>query len=355
MLLSNWILSEYQFLITLPGNGTSKVTVRLILNRTTRTGSFRLCNHLSSLLADSSFVRAQIARRWQPSVQYSIRGTSDGRVLVGGVDQPRRLTRLINHASFFFLSFLFFYGNQERRLRGSTKSRSRRWPFLARIPSGAVVRSPAVSTRDALVTRKNRRGWRLTGPSTLSTRERRWKIHRGEKSHGAKGRIQRFQRGEIAKGRARWPEEKKSYSIEEPVLGRSTRPPIPLRKVNASKRREDTIDPRDPLSKYRETARKKRPVHTWTTTRWICTGFDGGPRDTDLLPLPLAAFALSSLPLLLRLAARVLLLHAGNPNLFSVPRRPAHVGVYATRLSLWIGEDLSWDPMLPFFLAPFLL
>lgn len=108
MLLSNWILSEYQFLITLPGNGTSKVTVRLILNRTTRTGSFRLCNHLSSLLADSSFVRAQIARRWQPSVQYSIRGTSDGRVLVGGVDQPRRLTRLINHASFFFLSFLFF-------------------------------------------------------------------------------------------------------------------------------------------------------------------------------------------------------------------------------------------------------
>lgn len=160
--------------------------------------------------------------------------------------------------SFFFLSF-FFYGNQERRLRGSTKSRSRRWPFLARIPSGAVVRSPAVSTRDALVTRKNRRGWRLTGPSTLSTRERRWKIHRGEKSHGAKGRIQRFQRGEIAKGRARWPEEKKSYSIEEPVLGRSTRPPIPLRKVNASKRREDTIDPRDPLSKYRETARKKRP------------------------------------------------------------------------------------------------
>lgn len=100
---------------------------------------------------------------------------------------------------------------------------------------------------------------------------------------------------------------------------------------------------------------KSDRVHTWTTTRWICTGFDGGPRDTDLLPLPLAAFALSSLPLLLRLAARVLLLHAGNPNLFSVPRRPAHVGVYATRLSLWIGEDLSWDPMLPFFLAPFLL
>ncbi|KAG7199620.1 hypothetical protein KM043_014223 [Ampulex compressa] len=78
----------------------------------------------------------------------------------------------------------------------------------------------------------------------------------------------------------------------------------------------------------------------------MCTGFDGGSRDTGLLPLPLAAFALSSFPLLLppRLA-RVLLLTA-SPNLgvyYAV-----HVGVPAP---LWSGAIGSTGGALHLLLA----
>lgn len=74
-------------------------------------------------------------------------------------------------------------------------------------------------------------------------------------------------------------------------------------------------------------SRRKSGALTWTTIRRICTGFDDGPRDTGLLPLPLAAFALSSLPLLLRPWLRFLLLPTGNPNLLRLPSHAVHVGV----------------------------
>lgn len=129
-------------------------------------------------------------------------------------------------------------------------------------------------------------------------------------------------------GRAGIVDPRRNRSIQKRRGRRGDRGPEDRRTIDSG---QVTVPSRDPTrfgQDTREELAKKPSTHVDHDLANMY-GFDDGPRDTGLLPLPLAGFALSSLPLLLRtrLASSSFPRETRISFVAAAPRTAVHVGV----------------------------